>query len=232
MFINYSKAQGNVYANMHNDIDDKSQCNKYPALLGHYIEDGFMQLNVKPLSDHFKMIGPAFPIHFSGRNSAMLFYAMRRAPEGSILVIDRGGDKQFACVGEGVARIAKSLKLGGILINGPSTDTLGIKKLGFPVFSTGISPVTTTSRMGEVNGSYGTTIQCAGVTVNPGDIIFGDIDGVIVAPPDQFESLLIRAEEATAKEKVFFSSIENTNFRERPFESEPLVEKYLKNCDK
>jgi len=203
-----------------------------PALLGHYIEDGFMHLNIKPVSDHFKMIGPAFPIRFTGRNSAMLFYAMRRAPEGSILVIDRGGDNQFACVGEGVSRIAKSLKLGGILIDGPSTDTLGIRALGFPVFSTGISPVTTTGRFGEVNGNYGSAVQCGGVTVNPGDIIFGDIDGVIVVPAHQFEAFLIKAEEATEKEKVYFSTIENINFRERPFDSEPLVEKYLKDMAK
>jgi regulator of RNase E activity RraA len=91
-----------------------------PALIGHYIEEGFMALNIKPVSDHFKLIGPAFPVTFGGRNSAMLFYAMRRAPEGSVIVIDRCGDTQFACVGEGVSRIASQLKLAESSLMGPA----------------------------------------------------------------------------------------------------------------
>ncbi|MBS7526332.1 RraA family protein [Fusibacter paucivorans] len=198
-----------------------------PALIGHYIEDGFMNLNIKPVADHFKLIGPAFPVTFSGRNSAMLFYALRRAPEGSVIVVDRCGDNQFACVGEGVTRIASQLKLGGIVIDGPSTDTIGIRNFDFPIFSTGISPVTTTGRFGEVNGDYNVPITCGGVTINPGDIIFGDLDGIIVIPPERFLTLLEQAEAATAREKEMFGKMSETDFRNKPFDSEVKVEAYF-----
>lgn len=203
-----------------------------PALIGHYIEDGFMHLNIKPVADHFKLIGPAFPVTFSGRNSAMLFYALRRAPEGSIIVIDRCGDTQFACVGEGVSRIASQLNLGGIVIDGPSTDTLGIRNFGFPVFSTGISPVTTTGRFGEVNGNFNVPVTCGGVVVQPGDIIFGDLDGIIVIPKERFLPLLEQAEEATAHEKKMFAAMSQTDFRNKPFDSEIKVEAYFESLKK
>ncbi len=199
-----------------------------PALIGHYIEGGFMDLSIKPVDEQFKLIGPAFTIQFAGRNPAMLSYAMRRAPKGSVLVIDRMGDTTFACIGEGMARIAKSLNLAGIVISGPSTDTMGIKNLGLPVFSTGSSPVTTARAKGEINGNYEVPVSCGGIVVSPGDIIFGDIDGVIVSPPNQFEELLVHAEASTAKEKEFFAEIESLNIRENSLRDETEVESFLK----
>ena len=52
--------------------------------------------------------------------------------------------------------------------------------MGFPVFTTGLSPVDSSGR-GDVV-AYNVTIECGGVTVNPGDIVFGDADGVVVIP--------------------------------------------------
>lgn len=198
-----------------------------PALIGHYIEGGYMDLSIKPVDETFKVVGPAFTVQFAGRNPAMLSYAMRRAPKGSILVIDRMGDTTFACIGEGMARIAKSLNLAGIIINGPSTDTSGIKNLGLPVFSTGASPVTTARAKGEINGNYNLPVSCGGLVIRPGDIVFGDIDGVIVAPPEKFEALLEHAEKSTANEKEFFAKIETMNIRKEPLRSETDVETFL-----
>lgn len=199
-----------------------------PALIGHYIEGGYMDLAIKPVDENFKLIGPAYTVQFTGRNPAMLSYAMRRAPEGSVLVIDRMGDNTFACIGEGMARIAKSLKIAGIVINGPSTDTKGIKEIEYPVFSTGSSPVTTTRAKGQINGNYNVPVNCGGVVVHPGDIVFGDVDGIIVAPPEKFETLLERAEESTANEKIFFEKIESMDIRKEPLRSEDDVEAFLK----
>lgn len=198
-----------------------------PAMIGHYLEDGFMNTSIKPVDEKFKIIGPAYTVRFSGRYSAMLYYAMRRAPEGSVIVIDRVGEGRYACCGEGVARVAKSLKLAGIVIDGPNTDTMGIKKLGFPVFSTGKSPVTTV--VAEAQGDYNIPVNCGGIVVNPGDIIFGDADGVIVSPSNEFEKLLEKGEASTKRESKLFAKIDEGNIRQEPLFPEDKVEALLQS---
>lgn len=194
-----------------------------PAMLGHYMDKGFMNTGIRPIDDHFKIVGPAYTVRFSGKYSAILYYAMRRAPEGSVVVIDRGGENRHACCGEGVARVAQSLNLAGLVIDGPSTDTVGIKKVGLPVFSTGRSPLTTTVAQSE--GDFNVPVNCGGVIVNPGDIIFGDADGVVVIPEDEFEDRLQMGEAATAREGILFAKIAEGKLRDEPLFDEEKVEK-------
>ena len=82
-----------------------------PAQIGHYVQGGFMDASIKPISEDIKMIGPAFTVRLPGNDNAMLYYAMKRAPKGSVVVIDRMGDKRVAAVGEMVVQAAKSLGL-------------------------------------------------------------------------------------------------------------------------
>lgn len=168
------------------------------AQIGHKIKSGFMNPMIKPVYKQAKVVGPAFTIQLPVNDSAMIYYAMKKAPKGSVVVIDRQGDTTYACAGEIVALAARSLGLAGIVIDGPSTDSLVVEELDFPIFSTGLSPVTT-SLLG-LTGEYNKPIQCGGVVVNPGDIIFGDADGVLVIPPGQVSELVEYAEEADKME--------------------------------
>ena len=86
-----------------------------PAQIGHYVQGGFMDASIKPISEDIKMIGPAFTVRLPGNDNAMLYYAMKRAPKGSVVVIDRMGDKRVAAVGEMVVQAARSLGLAGII---------------------------------------------------------------------------------------------------------------------
>lgn len=169
-----------------------------PATIGHYIGGGFMRPEMKPLNRRSKMVGPAYTIRMQGKDSACLYYAMKHAPKGSVLVIDRCGDGTYACVGEMVALLSKCSGFAGIVIDGPATDSLAIEELGFPVFCTGISAVTT--NVIGISGEVDVQISCSGAVVHPGDIVFGDADGVIVLPPDGFECALAKAEESVANE--------------------------------
>ncbi len=195
------------------------------GLLGHYMEKGFVDSTIQPVDDSFKILGPAFTVKITGKYTALLYYAMRRAPEGSVIVIDRGGDRELACCGEGVARVAKKLNLEGIVVDGPNTDTVGIKKLGFPVFSNGRSVATTT--VTHAAGTYNVPVQCGGVTVSPGDLIFGDADGIIVVPPDEFDATLTLGESAAKREAVIFGKIETDDLRNNPIFDEIIVEEHL-----
>ena len=169
-----------------------------PATIGHYIEGGFMKPQMKPINKESKVVGPAYPVRLIGKDSAALYKALKEAPKGSVIVIDRAGDEVFACVGEMVALLAECKGLGGIVIDGPATDSLAISKLNIPVFCTGISAVTT--NVLGISGSYGEAINCSGVHVNNGDIVFGDADGVIVFPVELAEGLLVKAEASIERE--------------------------------
>lgn len=169
-----------------------------PATIGHYIGGGFMRPQMKPINRRSKMIGPAYTIRMLGKDSACLYYAMKHAPEGSVLVIDRCGDDTYACVGEMVALLSKCRGFAGIVVDGPATDSLPIEEMGFPVFCTGISAVTT--NVLGISGEVDVEICCSGAVVHPGDIVFGDADGVIVMPPNNYEEALAKAEISVANE--------------------------------
>lgn len=91
----------------------------------------------------------------------------------------------------------KHRELGGLVVDGPCTDRLGLEKLDFPVFCTGFSPVTTLCT--GTNGEVDVPVQCGGAVVRPGDIVFGDADGVVVLP-DNFMDYLDAAERMTQNE--------------------------------
>jgi len=172
-----------------------------PAQIGHYLQGGYMSPKIKPVSEDMKVIGPAFPIRLPGTDNASLYVAMKQAPKGSVIVIDRMGDQRIACIGEIATLSAKNLGMAGIVIDGPNTDTMRIKEMGLPVFSTGRTAVANTFQ--GLNGEFNVTINCGGAVVKPGDIIYGDIDGVVVAPADQFEELVEKAEAADKNEALW-----------------------------
>lgn len=101
-----------------------------PAQIGHSVQGGYMT-GIFPISDHLKVIGPAFTIRLPGTDNAMLYYAMKQAPKGSVIVIDRMGDKRIACLGEMVARSAKVLGMAGCG-GRPQHGTRAIREMGLP----------------------------------------------------------------------------------------------------
>jgi regulator of RNase E activity RraA len=103
-----------------------------PAAIGHRISRGFMHPNIKPVSDEMKVVGPAYTVRLTERDSSALYYAIQKAPKGSVIVIDRAGDHTFACVGEFLAEMARARGMSGIIVDGPATDKLALKASGFP----------------------------------------------------------------------------------------------------
>ena len=170
-----------------------------PATVGHYVGSGFMRPAMKPLRrDERRMVGTAYTVRLEGRDSAALYYGISKAPAGSVIVIDRCGDETFACVGEMVATYAQGRGMAGIVVDGPATDSMALNGMEMPVFCTAVSCVTTLIL--GVSGDVEIPVSCSGTTVNPGDIVFGDADGVVVLPPQGYEEPLKKAEASVAAE--------------------------------
>ncbi|MCC6790887.1 MAG: RraA family protein [Thermomicrobiales bacterium] len=86
----------------------------------------------------------------------------------------------------------------GMVIDGHHRDTRKILDLGFPVFSTGARPVDIAGRAQAI--AYDVPVECGGVLVRPGDIIFGEIDGIAVIPHEVADEAVARAFEKVATE--------------------------------
>ena len=164
-----------------------------PAQIGHYVKSGYMDTRIKPVVKSFKMIGPAVTVRMTGKSNVMLYYAAEHAPKGSVLVVDRGDDTMYACCGDGCSLNAQCQGLAGIVVDGPACDSAGIERVGLPVFATGLSVVTTTI-IEDKDAEFNVPVQCGGVVVNPGDIVFGNAEGVLVMKPEQCVELLEHAE--------------------------------------
>ena len=176
-----------------------------PAQIGHSVQGGYMT-GIFPISDHLKVIGPAFTIRLPGTDNAMLYYAMKQAPKGSVIVIDRMGDKRIACLGEMVARSAKVLGMAGIVVDGPNTDTRAIREMDFPVFSTGRACVTNTFK--GLDGEYGIPVNCG---------------GCVCAPADQFEELVLHAKQQDENEVLWRQNFEAGGYVDKFINLEKLV---------
>src|SRR2546422_11386167 len=97
---------------------------------------------------------------------------------GAVAVIGTGKSTRNAPWGELLSTAAKSRGARGAVVDGLVRDVKKIEELGFPVFAAGIKPVDSRGRGVVID--YNVPVDCAGVLVSPGDLVFADYDGVVV----------------------------------------------------
>jgi 4-hydroxy-4-methyl-2-oxoglutarate aldolase len=129
-----------------------------------------------------------------------------KAVDGDLITIDQSGSTDCSAWGQVLTRIGKPLGVQGALIDGTSRDIDDIDAMNFPVFARGRHPGTMRGRMDME--SVQEAVECGGVTVHPGDFIFGDGDGVVVIPIDYIEDVLSQAEEVVSTDKWWASKLD------------------------
>ena len=117
---------------------------------------------------------------------------------GDVVVSGAGGMTNVAVWGELFSNAAKARGGRGFLTDGCHRDTRMVLDLGFPVFSRGARPVDISGRGTVI--SVGRPVEVAGVIVRPGDIVFAEVDGIVIIPEDVAEETVSRAFEKVAKE--------------------------------
>lgn len=118
--------------------------------------------------------------------------------EGEIYVLVTRGNYNCAVFGELFATAVKSRKGAGVLLDGYARDLKALKEMDFPVFYRGKNPKTSKGRC-EINECQ-IPVTLDGVVINPGDYIFGDIDGIVIIPKDIADEVIDRALETILKE--------------------------------
>jgi 4-hydroxy-4-methyl-2-oxoglutarate aldolase len=164
-----------------------------------YGQRGYMSHEMRPLSPT-KFAGPAVTVqlakeeHKEGSAASQgMLDAIDSSPAGSVyvMVVENGAD--YAGIGGLMATAMKYRGFAGAVIDASVRDTPQIRKLQFPVFSRGVAPSTTINHY-RVTG-VNVPVTCAGVRVQPGDIIAADEDGVAVVPQPKAAEVLKKSQE-------------------------------------
>ncbi|WZH35179.1 MAG: RraA family protein [Microbacterium enclense] len=149
------------------------------ATLGHLTDFGFVR-GLTPVGPVVPFAGPALTVRIPHVDSSAVHHALALVQPGDVVVIDQSGDDDRSSFGGTLAAIAADAGVIAAVCNGRTNDVAEILALGFPVFSRGATSMTT--RILGLEGQINVPVAIGGVAVLPGDIVFGDGDGVCVLP--------------------------------------------------
>ncbi len=152
---------------------------------------------IKPLGPGVRMVGSALTVQCFPRDNLMLHKALQIAQPGDIIVATTDGYPNAGYFGGLMATSGLALKVGGLALDGCVRDSAEILEMGFPVFSRG------TCIRGTVKRNPGTInhpIIFGEVIVNPGDLVVGDDDGMVIIPQARIEEVLEASQKRVEKE--------------------------------
>jgi len=142
---------------------------------------------IQPLSRSMKVAGPAFTVEVRPGDNLMIHAALQLAQPGDVIVVDGKGDLSCALTGALMAAHAQKAGIAGFVIDAAVRDTDDCSKGSFPIFAAGANP---NGPLKNSGGRINWPVSLAGTTVNPGDLIVGDADGVVVVPRETAAEIL------------------------------------------
>ena len=160
--------------------------------LGHFLEEGFADSQLRAMVPGVKIVGRALTLKLVGADAIAVNQALALIKPGDVLVIDTDGDWQHAPVGAVTSCAASCAGAVGIVVDGVVTDLLELRDAGLAVFARGTS-LLTTKLHGRGDSQINQPIQCAGVTVHPGDLVLADDNGVLFLDPVTAQNVIERA---------------------------------------
>lgn len=153
------------------------------------------------------MVGPAYTVKARAGDNLALHAALNRVSEGDVIVLSNESDNTRALMGEiMMAYLYYTKKIAGIVLDGPIRDIDEIGQWDFPVYCTGTTPG---GPYKEGPGEINVPISCGEVSVNPGDIILADPDGVIVIPRKDAATVLADAKKFQAADESKLAAAKN-----------------------
>jgi regulator of RNase E activity RraA len=188
--------------------------------MGH--RQNFLPPQIRPLDPSMVVLGTAAPAIVEDSPGTdqdpfgRLLEALDSLKEGDVYITN-GGTTPYALWGELMSTRAAHLKAAGCVLNGYHRDTDGILALNFPTFSWGGYALDICFR-GRV-ADYGVATRVGGIPVAPGDLVFGDRDGVLIIPRSTAEEVFL-----TALDKVKSENLVREGFRQ----GMPAVEAFSK----
>ena len=181
---------------------------KYPASILADVAGrrGALSGLIAPLSPSMRFAGPAITVEVRPGDNLMIHAAMAIAKPGDVLVIDGKGDLSSALMGEIMSHQCMALGIAAAVIDGAVRDGEAIRDMGFAMYAAGLNPNGPTK---FVPGRLNHPISIGGVSVNPGDLVVGDGDGVTVIERAKAAAMLPLAAQKVAAETQRIAEIKS-----------------------
>ncbi|WP_231881847.1 RraA family protein [Anaerosporomusa subterranea] len=179
---------------------------------------------IKPLNSQ-PLLGTAFTVKTRISDNLLLHKALELAQPGDVIVVDAQGDTVNAITGEIMMLTAEKLGLAGVVVDGAVRDADALKELNMPVYAAGVTPK---GPYKDGPGEINVPVCIGGIAVNPGDIVVGDADGIVIINPSDAAVILEKAKGKLAKEQEILKGIRDGVPRDKSW-----VDKTLKtlNCE-
>jgi len=168
-----------------------------PALLGHLLDEGFVDEKIRPLFPGVRVLGTAVTVRLAQGDLAPTVAAVDLLRPGDVLVIDHAGFTSEACWGELTSMAALARGCTGVIVDGAVTNVREIEAHKLPTFARAVTAKG--SRRRPAGGNVNVPIQCGGVAVHPGDLVVADDDGIVIVPPPRLAEIAETARGALAR---------------------------------
>jgi regulator of RNase E activity RraA len=166
---------------------------------------------IKPLTDPgLSMLGPALTVKVFPGDNLMVHKALDIAQPGDVVVIDASASSLTAVLGDLVSTKARHRGIAGFVVDGLIRDLPAIRALGdFPVFARGVTPI---GPLHRGPGEIGHAISAGGIVIHAGDVVVGDLNGVVVVPRDTADELLERLTRRREVEADYTAAVARGDF--------------------
>ena len=168
---------------------------------------GALPSAIRPVDSRMSFCGPAFTIHSPPRDNLWLHRGLALAKPGDVLVVYVSDFHEAGYWGEIMSTAARERGLAGLVIDGCVRDADLLWDIGFPVFSRGLC-IRGTGKDFEARGWINHPLRIGEITVNAGDLVRGDRDGVVVLPREQAAAIVAKSAERESYEAEVIASIE------------------------
>lgn len=167
---------------------------------------GVMPSAIKPVVPSFRICGPAVTVHSPGGDNLWLHRAIYVAQPGDVLVVHVSGAYDFGYWGEIMSCAAKARGLAGLVIDGCVRDGAILADFGLPVFARGLC-IRGTGKDFGARGWINFPTLFDDLTVHAGDLIVGDVDGVVAIPRERAAEVVDAAQQREMKEAATLDRI-------------------------
>lgn len=161
-----------------------------------------MSSEIRPLQSNVRILGRARTVSVQD-DFLTIIKALQEGQPGEVLVID-GRRGRRALLGELFSAEARRKGLAGIVVDGACRDSESIRQMGYPVFARHVTPMA-----GTCNKLFDTqmSIKCGDIKVEPGDIVFGDSDGIVVMSEAELKDIIDGARDLQSVESSVLESL-------------------------